>query len=157
MNPPLGLTLVAFALLLVAVWTDLRGRTIPDTVSIALAALGLLATGLDWHDVDFVSLGLGVAIGFGLGALLFYAGAMGGGDAKLCAGLGAVCGWSRLLEVLFATALCGGILSLWAKRRDQQSLPYAPAIAGGYAVTIAIAWSLPPNAGLWQLITEGMS
>lgn len=153
MTPPLGPTLAAFVLLLVAVWTDLRGRTIPDTIPIALVVLALLATAFGWHAVSFAGLGLGLAIGFGLGALLFYGGAMGGGDAKLCAGLGAFCGWSRLLEVLFATALCGGVLAYWAKRRGQRSLPYAPAFAAGYAVTVVIAWTLAPTGGLWELIT----
>ncbi len=96
---------------------------------------------------------VGLAVGFAVGAALFYLDAMGGGDAKLAAGLGALCGWPLLLEVLFATALIGGLLSVWAKRRRMESLPYAPALAGGYAATVVIACTLPPSAGLWSLVT----
>ena len=132
---------------------DLKSQIIPDALPVALVVLGLLSAWLHWHEVTFAQMGIGLALGFGIGAALFYLGAMGGGDAKLCAGLGAVCGSSRLLEVLFATALFGGFLSAWAKRRGMKSLPYAPAFAAGFLVTVTIAWILPPNTGLWHLVT----
>ena len=141
-------SITALAVLVTSVVCDLRSRTIPDSLSIALLALGLAATSLHWHDVGWAQLGFGVGGGFAIGALLFYVGAMGGGDAKLFAGLGAVCGWSGLFEVLFATALCGGLMAYIARRRNMDSLPYAPAIAVGYLATIAIVWSLPPRTGL---------
>ena len=145
--------IIALALLIVAVATDLKSRTIPDSVSIALLVLGLAATAFGWHQICYLDIGIAVATGLGIGAALFYLGAMGGGDAKLCAGLGAICGPTRLWEVMFATALCGGVLSYLAKRRGMQSLPYAPAIAAGYAITIGIAFTSPKNTGLWQLLT----
>lgn len=153
MSSPHIVALTALALLLGAVVCDLRDRTIPDWISVALLALGAAATGLDWHPVGWGSLAGGAGVAFGLGAALFYLGAIGGGDAKLCAGLGAICGWPRVFEALFATALCGGVLSFVAQRRGAESLPYAPAIAAGYAVTITVAWTAPPSAGLWSLIT----
>lgn len=145
--------LAALALLLASVVCDLRDRTIPDWISVALLALGVASTALGWHDLSWLQLAIGAAVAFGVGAALFYLGAMGGGDAKLCAGLGAICGWPRVLEALFATALCGGVLSYFAQRRGMKSLPYAPAIAAGYAVTLAVAWTAPPSSGLWSLIT----
>ena len=60
-----------------------------------------------------------------------------------------------LFEVLFATALCGGVLAYIAKRRGMESIPYAPAIAAGYGVTMAVAWSSPRSDGLWEWITGG--
>ncbi|MEC7584660.1 MAG: prepilin peptidase [Planctomycetota bacterium] len=155
MDPAVLVAAAVFALLLGSVWTDLRTRTIPDAIPIALCALGLVAAWRRWHEVSFAQVALGLAIGLLIGFILFYAGAMGGGDAKLCAGLGAVCGWSQLLEVLFATALVGGVLAFWAKRRGQESLAYAPAFAGGYLATLGIAWTLGPCAGLWDLLTGG--
>lgn len=146
-------SLAVFVILIGSVVYDLRSRIIPDGLPIALAVLGLLASCLQWHEVTFAQMGIGMLLGFSIGAALFYLGAMGGGDAKLCAGLGAVCGSSRLLELLFATALFGGLLSAWAKRRGMKSLPYAPAFALGFGVTVAITWLLPPNTGLWHLIT----
>jgi len=153
MNTPHLVSLAAFAILIASVVCDLRSRTIPDALPVALFVLGLLAAWCQWHQVSLASMGVGLLVGFAVGAALFYLGAMGGGDAKLCAGLGAVCGTPRLLEVLFATAICGGVCSVWAKRRGMKSLPYAPAFAGGFLVTVVIAWWLPPNTGLWHLIT----
>ena len=154
MNAPHFIALAAFSLLLAAVVCDLRTRTIPDSLSIALCTLGLLATWQDWHQVSFTELGMGMTTGLAIGAALFYTGVMGGGDAKLRAGLGAVCGWPNLLEVLFATALVGGLLSLLAQRKRQQTLAYAPAFAGGYAVTMALTFTLAPRTGLWDVITR---
>jgi len=145
--------LAALALLLASVVCDLRDRTIPDWISVALLALGMASTTLGWQDLGWLQLATGVAVAFGVGAALFYLGAMGGGDAKLCAGVGAICGWPRVFEALFATALCGGVLAYFAQRRGMKSLPYAPAIAAGYAVTLAVAWTSPPSTGLWSLIT----
>ena len=153
MDSPALVSLAVFVILIGSVVYDLKSRIIPDVLPIALIVLGLLASYLNWHDVTFARMGIGLLLGFSIGAALFYLGAMGGGDAKLCAGLGAVCGSSRLLEVLFATALFGGLLSAWAKRRGMTSLPYAPAFAVGFLVTVAIAWALPPSTGLWHLIT----
>jgi Flp pilus assembly protein protease CpaA len=153
MNSPAIVSLAAFALLIGSVVYDLKSRIIPDVLPIALVLLGILAAWLHWHELTFAQMGIGLLLGFAIGAALFYLGAMGGGDAKLCAGLGAVCGSSRLLEVLFATALFGGLLSAWAKRRGMKSLPYAPAFAVGFMVTVAIGWILPPNTGLWHLVT----
>ena len=154
MNSSHWVAIAALTLLSASVAFDLRSRTIPDSLSIMLVALGLVATAMRWHEPGWSQLGGGLAVAFTLGAGLFYLGAMGGGDAKLCAGTGAVCGWPNILEVLFAIAICGGVLALIAKRRGQDSIAYAPAIAGGYTITTAIAWATPAHAGLWQLITR---
>ena len=148
------IAVIAMLTLSAAVVCDLRTRIIPDSISVALVTLAVLATALRWHDVAWPALLGGLGVAFAIGAALFYAGAMGGGDAKLFAGLGALCGWPSVFEVLFATALSGGVFAYAAKRRGKESLPYAPAIAAGYAVTTAITWASPSTAGLWQWITE---
>lgn len=153
MPTPLWVAIAAMALLGVAVWSDLRWRIIPDTVPLLLIALGLAAAWLGWQPNSMLQVLLGLAAGLLVGAALFYLGAMGGGDAKLCAALGALGGLQQWLEVLFATALAGGLLALWARRRQQIAIPYAPAFAAGYATTIAIVIGLPPHSGLWSLVT----
>ncbi|MCR9245722.1 MAG: A24 family peptidase [bacterium] len=155
MNPAHVVALVALALLLVASWIDLRSRTIPDSLSVGLLVLALLATTFGWHAVTFADLAIGAAVGFGLGAALFYLGAFGGGDAKLAAGLGACCGLWGLLEVLFGTALFGGVIALWARRRGLETLPYAPAFAAGFTAKLAVEWAVPPRTGLFDLLTGG--
>jgi len=153
MNPSHLVAMGTAGMLAVAVYTDLRSRTIPDSVTVGMILLALAATWRGWHGVGWLQLAIGFAVGFGLGAAAFYGGAMGGGDAKLCSGLGAICGWPQLFEVLFTTALAGGLLALWARRTGRDSLPYAPAFAVGYAVTKAIQWSSGQHTGLWHLIT----
>ena len=148
------IAVIAMLLLAASVMCDLRSRIIPDSISVALLTLAVLSTSLRWSDVAWPELLGGLSVAFAIGAALFYAGAMGGGDAKLCASLGALCGWPVVFEVLFATALCGGLLAYAAKRRGQKSLAYAPAIAAGYALTMAITWTSPNTSGLWQWITE---
>ncbi|MEC8253236.1 MAG: A24 family peptidase [Planctomycetota bacterium] len=151
------IAVIAMMLLAAAVVCDLRSRISPDSISIALLTLAVIATVLRWNDVAWLALLGGFSAAFAIGAALFYSGAMGGGDAKLCAGLGALCGWPNVLEVLFATALCGGVLAYAAKRRGKETLPYAPAIAAGYVLTMAITWASPNTSGLWQWITEPSS
>ena len=62
--------LAALALLLASVVCDLRGRTIPDWISVALLALGVVATAFGWHDLGWLQLATGAAVAFGLGAAL---------------------------------------------------------------------------------------
>ncbi len=145
--------IAALTLLSAGVVCDLRSRTIPDSLSVLLIALGVVATTMRWHEPGWLHVGGGLVVAFALGAALFYLGAMGGGDAKLFAGAGAVAGWPCILEVLFATALCGGVLAFFAKLRGEISLPYAPAIAAGYAITMSVTWFLPGTYGLWHLLT----
>ncbi len=83
----LACALGACALLLLAAWCDLATRTIPDSVSIALAALGLLARvaadGLAPAAVSFL-----VAAGlFAAFVWLHARGFIGGGDVKLISAL----------------------------------------------------------------------
>ena len=65
--------------------------------------------------------------------------AMGLGDAKLLAGIGAFLGWKAALFSVFASSAAGGIVSLaliLARRKDWQSrIPYGPYIALG-----AVMW-----------------
>lgn len=140
---------VALALLGIAVAHDLATREIPDWISLALVVVavadGLLGVSMaSWSDR-----GLGLALGLAAGAALFYLGAMGGGDAKLLAGLGAVVGWRPLLSVAFYTAVIGGVLSYVAMRRGAKDLAYAPAIALGHGLWLALALYAPDAFGMW--------
>jgi prepilin peptidase CpaA len=54
--------------------------------------------------------GLGVA--FGIYAVLYALHAMGAGDVKLMAAVGALVGWERWFGIFFVTALVGGVTAL---------------------------------------------
>lgn len=154
MNASHFVAAAVIAILTLAVRSDLRRREIPDVLPLALLGLGIAAAIWSWHPVTVGQAAAGFGLAFGIGAALFYAGAMGGGDAKLGAGLGAVCGWPGILETLFGTALVGGLVCIRARRRGDDSVPFAPAFAGGYLVTMIIVWSTRSETqGLWHLIT----
>jgi prepilin peptidase CpaA len=147
------LVLVAMpALLLAAGLYDLASFTIPNFLSVALAASFLVfaaAAGfspvlLGWHLAAGMA---GLAVGFGLFAM----GWIGGGDAKLFAAIALWLGFSDLLPYAAVASLFGGLLSLmlllarqiplpqlladraWALRlHDARSgIPYGVALAAG--------------------------
>lgn len=127
-------------LLLVAVFTDLRSRTIENWTNAAIALLAPLywwSSGYAlWPDV---ALQIGLALGvFAIFTGVFAIGAMGGGDVKL---LGALALWLPivpLLNMLFIMAIAGGVITVmaWAAHKIRNingkiEVPYGVAIAIG--------------------------
>ena len=134
-----NLLLGALALLLLAAsWLDLRSRTIPNGLNLAIA---LLAIPFWWGSGLAISpdMALQVALAtlvFGLFAIPFALGAMGGGDVKM---LGALALWlpaAALLPLIVIMSIAGGALTLamvirqrLARRQGQLAIPYGVAIA----------------------------
>ncbi len=123
MEPALILALPLPALLIAAAVTDLRGYTIPNRISLALA-LGFLpfaALVIGWEPMlllTHLTTGAGLFIlGFGLWMLR----AFGGGDVKLLAAAGLWFGWPQALAFVTVMALAGGMvaLALLALRRER--------------------------------------
>ncbi len=135
--------LVPLALLGVATVCDLRKREVPDWISVVILIWGITSAGLGLHEIGWIDVLLGVALGFGLGALVFYCGGLGGADVKLIAATGAVLGPVALLIVLFWMALAGGVLALIAAARGQRDYAYVPAIMAGYAAYLLWPVGLP--------------
>ena len=143
-----GFILVALLalLLLAAAAIDLRTRTIPNGLNLAVA---LLAVPFWW--VTGVELWPAVALQVGAAALVFAAfaglfalGAMGGGDVKLIAALALWLPWPALLAVLVIMSLAGGLLTLamlirkrLSRSEAQLEIPYGVAIACGGLWVIA--------------------
>ena len=126
------------ALLVAAAVLDLRSRTIPNTLNLAVALLAIpfwWASGLGlWPDA---ALQVGIAaLVFGLFALAFAVGAMGGGDVKLLGALALWLPWQALLPMLVIMSLAGGVLTLamvvrqrLARKEGRPEIPYGVAIA----------------------------
>ncbi len=127
-------------LLLAACWFDLKSRTIPNSLVIAVALLALpfwWATGLaPWPDA---ALQIGVAfLVFALFAIAFAVGAMGGGDVQLVSALALWLPWPAVVALLVVMSLAGGALTLamvirhrLARREARLEIPYGVAIAFG--------------------------
>jgi len=92
--------------------TDIRTRRIPNSLVLAGLFLGL---GMNWFLYGTAGL-TQAAKGMGLALLIYFPlfalRAMGAGDAKLMAAVGAIVGPGNWLGIFFATALLGGIVGL---------------------------------------------
>lgn len=135
----------ALALLLaVAAVGDLRTRTIPNWLNAAIALLAIpfwwsIALPL-WPDI-LLQIGVAVVV-FGLFALLFQMGAMGGGDVKLVAALVLWLPLGAVLNLIIVMSIAGGVLTLvmlvrhrLAKHEHHLEIPYGVAIVlGGFWV-----------------------
>lgn len=103
------------AVLIVATFTDLRSRRIPNWLVLPFLVAGIgVSTWLHgWTGLE-QSLA-GMAIGGLLFGILAVMGGMGGGDVKLCAAIGAWIWWHQLIIALVLTGIIGGIMALcWA-------------------------------------------
>ena len=123
---------VPLALVVAAAVVDLRKGEIPDTVPILLLVWAVVATAFGWSGIGWVAALAGLVLGFAFGALLFRLAALGGGDVKLVAALGAVLGYRSLIYVLVYVALAGAVLALIAGLRGRREFAYGPAIALGF-------------------------
>jgi prepilin peptidase CpaA len=153
--PPFVPILAAAAV--VAAASDVRARKIPNALTGALAIAGVAVAGTTG---GFPGAGTALAILIVLllaGTLAFSRGWFGGGDVKLLAA--GCCGLAPALgaDFLIYTALCGGLLSLYALATSQrmvaslitrqlpqtgERLPYAVAAAGG-ALSLWVALLCP--------------
>jgi len=101
--------------LVLAVFTDLRSRRIPNWLVLPFMFAGVAVSGWlhGWYGIG-QSLG-GLGLGTLLFGILFLMGGMGMGDVKLCAAIGAWIGPAQLLLALVITGLAGGLMALcWA-------------------------------------------
>jgi prepilin peptidase CpaA len=116
--PPPGVMVVLLTLVLAAAVFDIRYRRIPNwlTVSGVIVGLGLngfLAQALQARGL-FRSSMIGLAVAFGVYFVLYAVRAMGAGDVKLMAAVGAVAGWPNWFGIFIFTAVLGGIIALIA-------------------------------------------
>jgi len=128
------------AMLLAACWCDIRSRTIPNLLNVAIALLAIpfwWSMGLTlWPDIAW-QIGVAMLV-FGLFAIAFALGAMGGGDVKLVAAIALWLPAHSVLALLFIMSVAGGALTLamlirhkLARNGGQLEIPYGVAIAFG--------------------------
>lgn len=88
--------------LLICGYSDFRTRIIPNKITIPLVVLCL---SYQAYQGNITSSLVGLSMGFGIGALSFYAKGMGGGDVKLMAAIGAYLGVYSFISVLFVASV----------------------------------------------------
>jgi len=119
--PPPGVQALLLALVLGAAVYDVRYRRIPNWITLLGAVLGVLLNAFpgllyqhflraDWSGLWFSLKGFGLA--FGIYVVLYALRAMGAGDVKLMAAVGAIVGWQNWFGIFVITALVGGITAL---------------------------------------------
>jgi len=97
---------------LLAMYSDLRWRKIPNCLTLPAIALGFVFNflGNSWNGLIFSFLGL--LVGMGLLMLIYLLGGMGGGDVKFMGALGAILGSYSVLNVFLYATLVGGSIAV---------------------------------------------
>jgi prepilin peptidase CpaA len=137
------IALLAAAMVVAAVG-DWRTRIIPNWLNGTIALLALpfwWSIGLSLWPGVALQIGLAAAV-FGLFAIAFRFGAMGGGDVKMAAALALWLPFAGVVKLLAVMSIAGGILTVamlaahrMAKSAGQPEIPYGIAIAfGGFWV-----------------------
>ncbi|AUT69238.1 A24 family peptidase [Paraburkholderia hospita] len=143
---PVGLCLLA--LVVIASWTDLRARRIPNWLVLVGAVLGLpVQCYLHGVGAGFSEWLLGMLIGGGLFLPLYALRAMGAGDVKLMGSIGAFVGSWAVFRIVLLTFIVGGIWALILLVAGRQMRPAFANIRGMLLAMIGRSQQADPSAG----------
>ena len=156
-----GLSGATFGTILLGIgMTDARAYLIPDEFTLGGLGLGLLfsmASGV----AGVIDAAIGAIVGFALlwavgagGTWLFKQEAMGGGDIKMMAMVGAFLGWKGVLLTVFLGALLGSLVFVPLHLAGSRKLvPFGIFLAIGAAV----AWVVGPSIYAWYAASLGLA
>lgn len=137
--------ILSSALIIIA-FIDLQEQIIPDVISLPGIVVGLILSFIVPY-ISFINSALGALVGGGIiliiawvGSIIFKKEAMGGGDVKLTAMIGAFLGWRYTIISLFLGFFLGaltGIILIIAKiKKREDAIPFGPFIALGSIITL---------------------
>jgi len=137
--------ILSSALIIIA-FIDLNEQIVPDVISLPGVVIGFILSFFVPY-IPFINSGLGVVVGGGIiliiglgGSVIFKKEAMGGGDVKLAAMIGAFLGWRYIVISLFLGFFLGalaGIFLIMAKIKSREDMvPFGPFIVLGSFITL---------------------
>lgn len=139
--------------LIIATFVDFEIQEIPDEVSILGIVIGLAASliapsifGTDSvlasarsSFIGALAGGMSIYLMGFFGEMVFKKEAMGGGDVKLLAMIGAFLGWKLAIFVFFTAPLFGAIVGVIQKvKYKRETIPYGPYLS--LAAVVAVFW-----------------
>jgi prepilin peptidase CpaA len=113
---------IAFAAVAVATAIDWNTRRIPNVLTFPLALLALVLNGILGGGAGLAGSAAGLVFGLAFFLFLMTLGAMGAGDVKLMAALGALLGVVHIFWIGLFTGAMGGVLVVFYSL-GQRSLP----------------------------------
>lgn len=125
------------AALIVISFIDLDHRLIPNIISVPGIAIGLLVSPLlpiEWNEsLAGLLVGAGIIkIAGDIGKYVFKKDAMGGGDVKLMAMIGAFLGWKMVFLTLFFGSIIGAAIGIvWKLFTGKEYIPFGPFLSVG--------------------------
>lgn len=141
------LTALAAGALLALSLIDWDTFLIPDELSLGLLAVGLLASPLNpyfsgvwyvrlWASVLGALIGLAIAWGTAaIGERVFKKEALGGGDVKLLAAVGAWSGALGAFDCMMVSSFIGAVYGVWqiysGKLKRSDPIPFGPFLSAG--------------------------
>jgi leader peptidase (prepilin peptidase)/N-methyltransferase len=148
--------ILSSALIIIA-FIDLNEQIVPDVISLPGIVIGFIISFFVPY-ISFIDSALGVVVGGGIiliigmvGSVIFKKEAMGGGDVKLAAMIGAFLGWKYIIISLFLGFFLGalaGIILIMSKIKSREDVvPFGPFIVLGSFITLLwgekiISWYL---------------
>jgi prepilin peptidase CpaA len=132
--PPMPIRVTLTAIALVAAFTDLKWRRIPNWLTLPALPVGILAQSV--YGSGFWQGLAGAVVGFLALLPLFLLGAGGAGDVKLFAVVGSFVGIDNLLVVFVLIALIGGVAAVIVAMR-----------AGALSRILKNSWMIVASAG----------
>lgn len=137
--------ILSSALIIIA-FIDLNEQIVPDVISLPGIVVGFILSFFIPY-ISFINSSLGVIVGGGIiliiglaGSVIFKKEAMGGGDVKLAAMIGAFLGWRYIIISLFLGFFLGavaGIFLILSKIKSREDVvPFGPFIVLGSFITL---------------------
>jgi len=138
--------IILSSVLIIIAFIDLNEQIVPDVISLPGIVIGFILSFFVPY-ISYINSALGVAVGGGIiliiglgGSVIFKKEAMGGGDVKLAAMIGAFLGWRYIIISLFLGFFLGalaGIFLIMSKIKSREDVvPFGPFIVLGSFITL---------------------